>query len=303
MDKKLGIIVCPTGALITREQNPHQPYTAEEVATEAVQAVKEGACMVHLHCRYEDGLPDYRPETLKKALDRIFQDCPDVIAGPSISANPSEGAWLYEVETIRPFVEALKGYGSRYMESTVVTPISYVSERARQVAGRVYIRRATEENLQAEVKYLQGKGIRPEFMGHDTVAIEQVKEWLIKPGILEKPYFITLGPGMHHATPTYPDPWGLLHLISMRYLLPEDAIVGASIGGRNWLPLAVLSIILGADFIRVGMEDTMWMYPHRDESIIRNAEVVRKTACIARELGRDIMSPNEARKRLALPPP
>jgi len=118
--------------------------------------------------------------------------------------------------------------------------------------------------------------------------------------VLEKSYFITLAPGMHHSAPTYPDLWGLIHLITMRHLLPEGTIVGAGIGGRNWLPLAVLAIILGVDFIRVGKEDAMWVYPHRDDVIKTNAEVVKKIAAIARELGRDIARPDEARKMMGI---
>jgi len=299
MDKKLAIIVCPTGALITREQNPNQPYTPEEVAKSVIEAYDEGASVAHLHVRDKNGVPDYKPESLKRSLELIFDKCHDIVAGPSISANPSQGMWLYEVETIRPFVEGLLKFGRRYMETTVITPISYVSQRAA-AAGEIYIRRATPENLVAEVRYLQGKGIRPEFMGHDMVAIEQVKNWLIDTHVLEEPYFVTMAPGMHHSAPTQPDPWGLLYLINMRYALPENAVVGTSIGGRNWLALATAAVVLGTDFIRVGMEDTMWLYPHRDDLLTSNAQAVRKIAQIARELGREIATPDEARKMLGV---
>lgn len=300
MDKKLCIVVCPTGALITREQNPYQPYTPEEVADEVIEAYKAGACMVHLHCRDDRGLPEYDPEVEAKTLDLIFAKCPDIIAGPSISARPKLGHGLYEVETIKPFVDSLLKHGSRYMETTLVTPISYVSERATETGRSLAVRRATESHIRAEVEFLQSRGIKPEFMGHSMVAVENVKRWLIKPGLLKKPYFISMGPGMHHSAPTYPDPWGLIYLINMRQMLPHDTIVGTSIGGRNWLPLATLAIILGADFIRVGKEDTMWLYPHRDDLLKSNAEAVRKVATIAKELGREIAKPDEAREILGI---
>ncbi len=299
MDRKLAIIVCPTGALITRDQNPHQPYTPEEVAKSAIEAYDQGASVVHLHVRNEYGFPDYQTEPLKRSLDLIFDKCPDIVAGPSISASPGPGGWLYEVETIKPFVEGLLQYGKRYMETTVVTPISYVSHRA-SATGQIYIRRATPENLVRETNYLQEKGIKPEYMGHDVVAVEQVKNWVIDNNIAKKPYFITMAPGMHHSAPTQPDPWGLLYLINMRYALPEGTLVGTSIGGRNWLPLATLALILGTDFIRVGMEDTMWLYPHKDELLKSNAEAVRKIASLAKELGREIATPDEARHMLGL---
>jgi len=301
MDKKLCIVVCPTGALITRKQNPYQPYTPEEVAKEVIEAYKEGAYMAHLHIRNEKGLPNYTPEAMKKTLDIIFEKCPDIIAAPSISAapkDPSQG--LYEVETIKPWVEKLLEYGSKYMESTVVTPISYVSQRATVLGAPIFVRRATESNLKAEVEYLQSRGVKPEFMAHNFEAIENIKEWLIKLGVLKEPYFITLSQGMHHSAPTGPDPWGILYLITMKQMLPENTIVGVSIGGRNWLPITTLAIMLGAVFIRVGKEDTMWLYPHKDSIMKTSAEAVKKIVTIAKELGRDIATPDEARKMLGI---
>ena len=61
-------------------------------------------------------------------------------------------------------------------------------------------------------------------------------------------------------------------------------------------------VLLGVDTIRVGMEDHIHMYPHRDEKIKRSADEVRKIATISRELGRDIATPAEARKMMGIRP-
>jgi uncharacterized protein (DUF849 family) len=42
------------------------------------------------------------------------------------------------------------------------------------------------------------------------------------------------------------------------------------------------------------------MYPHMDELIERNVDAVKKIATIARELGRKIGTPKEARELLGL---
>ncbi len=89
-------------------------------------------------------------------------------------------------------------------------------------------------------------------------------------------------------------------MINMKHMMPEDAVIGTSIGGRNWLPLTVEALMLGVDFIRVGKEDTMWMYPHRDDILERNADAVKKIVTIARELGREIATPDEAREILGI---
>jgi 3-keto-5-aminohexanoate cleavage enzyme len=64
--------------------------------------------------------------------------------------------------------------------------------------------------------------------------------------------------------------------------------------GRFQTPIAVLAIILGGH-VRVGMEDNPYL--DLDGTFARsNAELVDKIVRIARDLGRDIASPVEARK-------
>jgi 3-keto-5-aminohexanoate cleavage enzyme len=62
-----------------------------------------------------------------------------------------------------------------------------------------------------------------------------------------------------------------------------------------------MAILLGFDSIRIGMEDAVYMYPHRDDKIMRCADVVRAVATIARSLGREIATPAEARAIMGLP--
>jgi len=292
MDKKLCIGVCPTGGLISRKQNPNQPHSPKEIARESIESYNEGACIVHIHTRDQNGFPTTIPELLKETLDLILDECPDVIIQPSAALGfvPEKGEYSYE--SVKPMVEKLRGWGPKYMQSTIFTPVSYVQD--------TYVNMATEKNTVQTVKYLQSVGVKPEFMAHNWEAIVNVREWLIKPGILEKPYFITMGPGMHNTGDTYPDPWGYLYLIGMKNLMPEGTVIGTSAGGRNWLPITVEAIMLGVDMVRTGMEDALWMYPHKNELIKRNADAVKKIATIAKELGREIATPDEARKILGI---
>jgi 3-keto-5-aminohexanoate cleavage enzyme len=105
---------------------------------------------------------------------------------------------------------------------------------------------------------------------------------------------------MHNTGETYPDPWGLLYVLGMMKMMPEETVVGISAGGRNWLALSTFAILIGVDFVRVGMEDHLWMYPHKDEKIEHCADETRKIVTIARELGREIASRQEARRILGM---
>ena len=54
--------------------------------------------------------------------------------------------------------------------------------------------------------------------------------------------------------------------------------------------------------VRVGMEDSVYMYPHKDQKIQTTAEAVKVVADIARSLGREIATPDEAREILGINP-
>lgn len=292
MDKKLIITVCPVGALVARRQNPHQPQSPKEIADEAIAAYRAGAAVAHLHNRDEHGHPITNTVIIKETVDRILDACPDMIIQPSSCHGYVPGAKQYTYETVKPMVDALRGLSPRHMESTIYTPVSYALQN---VDGSFDITLATEENTVRTVGYLQASGVKPEFMCHNWEGILNVKEWLIRPGLLKRPYLLSMGPGMHNAAETYPDPWGLTYVLGFMKMMPEGSVIGLSAGGRNWLPLTVFAILLGVDVVRVGMEDCLWLYPHKNELITNNAEPTRKITAIARELGREIATPAEAR--------
>ena len=297
MDKPLVITVCPVGGLVARKQNPHIPYSPQEIAEETIASYKEGATVAHLHFRDEHGYMVTTTDKLRETVDPILEQCPDIIIQPSSCEGYDPNANQYTYESVKPMVDELHGINRNYMESTIFTPVSYALQ---ELDGTISVTLAVEDNTVQTVRYLQDNNVKPEFMCHNWEGIANVNEWLIKPGILQKPYLMSMGPGMHNTGPTYPDPWGLLYLLGMIKMMPEGSVIGLSAGGRNWLPLTVFGIMMGVDSVRVGMEDHIWTYPHRNEVIESNAEETRKIATIARELGREIATPQQAREILGI---
>ena len=64
------------------------------------------------------------------------------------------------------------------------------------------------------------------------------------------------------------------------------------------MPMAMMAMIMDGH-IRVGMEDNIYL--HRGVPAKTNAELVERVVRIAREYGREIASPAEARAILKLP--
>src|SRR5437762_12071635 len=64
------ITVAPTGAEVTRADNPALPHTPEEIAADVIACGEAGAAVWHLHVREGDGLPSRRRELFAGAIGR-----------------------------------------------------------------------------------------------------------------------------------------------------------------------------------------------------------------------------------------
>ena len=69
--------------------------------------------------------------------------------------------------------------------------------------------------------------------------------------------------------------------------------------GRAAFTLAAPTIVMGGN-VRVGFEDNIYL--SRGVKAVSNGELVEKVVRLSRELGRDIASPEEARRILSLKP-
>jgi len=292
LDRKLIINVAPTGAFTTREQNPLHPVTTEQIVDAVVESYRAGASVWHVHVRDKDGLTTKDPKDFKRTIDLVLERCPGIITSVIPYANvTSQG-----VEQIKPMVDYLTDAGPRYMQTAVllIQTMSF-SEKFSFVVN--------EPLFAGVVDYLESRGVRPEFQVHSYGGMRDVCDWVLAKGIAKKPYLFNIMSGYHgfsHGSPPAPDPWNYIYMMTMQQTIPSGSCVGACCGGRNWLPFANQAIILGFDAVRIGMEDAVYMYPHKDQKIERCGDVVRKIATIARELGREIATPAEARQIMGL---
>jgi len=72
--------------------------------------------------------------------------------------------------------------------------------------------------------------------------------------------------------------------------------------GRAGHYLATTAMQLGLH-VRVGTEDTVYRYPHRDELVEGNREMVERVAATAAALGRRLATPAEYREMVGLRAP
>ena len=87
------------------------------------------------------------------------------------------------------------------------------------------------------------------------------------------------------------------HLLFLRELLPEGATWSVTGIGRAHMPMLLAALAMGADGIRVGLEDNLYLYPGRKAT---NAELVARAAQLARLAGREPATADEARRMLGI---
>jgi 3-keto-5-aminohexanoate cleavage enzyme len=294
MAKKLIINVAPTGSFTNRQQNPGQPYTMEENVKAVVEAYKAGAAVWHAHARDADGMPSKDPGVMKETIARVLDKCPDIVTSviPYADYN-AQGLGL-----IKPMVDTLAAAGPEYMQSAVLL-IQTTSFSDK------FVYNVTQKLLTDQVKYLEEHGVRPEYQSTSYQATRDVIDWLIDTGIAKDPPLMNIMTGFHgysHGSPIGPDPWNYIYQMTMQQTFPANAVKGVCAGGRNWLPFSTMAMMLGFDMVRVGMEDTVFLYPHKEEKIQSSAQAVRKVVEIANAMGREIATPAEARKIMGVNP-
>lgn len=278
--------VAPVGAFLTHEDNPHQKLTNAAIRDEVLECVAAGACAFHVHVRDEQGRHCLDVKYYHEVIDPIKQKYgKDVLV-----CGCPEGGKTVE-ESTYPLVE-FKGV----METAPIT-VTTVNLTGETLAC------TNAEMVRAHVEIMQDVGCIPEIVLHNVGDISLARRWLIDTGVLKKPYSFRIAMGNPG--------WGYIEdQFSMAELLPfvfkelkkidPDCAIMVDMAGRGSLFLVAQAIILGAYGARVGMEDALYMYPHKDEKISSNRSVVEKVIAVAEALGRKRGTADDYRRFIGL---
>jgi len=150
----------------------------------------------------------------------------------------------------------------------------------------------TPETIQGLAKRISAAGVVPELEVFEVGFINYAN-YLIRKGILRPPHYFNIILGSLGSAPL--DLVGLGHMVG---LLPPGAIWSIGGLGRYQLDANVAGIAAGGH-VRVGIEDCVYL--DRDRTIhADNVQMVGRIARIAREMGRDPATSEEARKMIGL---
>ena len=272
-----------SGVAASREQCPAIPYTPEDYAKEARRARDAGASVVHLHARYPDGNPSYRPEEYRAITQAILAEAPDLIINYSTGAVhvPPEERVAHIVE-LKPEIGALN-MGS-------MTYAKYSAKRKQMVFDFVFENRF--ETIMYFLEKMNSVSVKPECECFDTGHIHNSLP-LIDMGLLTPPIQFSLIMGVLGGAPA--EPATLEH---MSRLVPQPATWEVIAISRQQWPLVTAAAALGGN-VRVGLEDNFYL-PNGDMAS-SNGDLVQTASSIVELSGRSVASPQRSRELLGLP--
>src|SRR5271157_583279 len=275
-DNKVIITVAQTGAITTRSMTPHLHEQPDEIIASSYDCYNEGAAIVHIHARDKNGENTSDPVIFGRIKQGIREKC-NLIIQFSTGGGPSL--------TQEQRIECLKA--SPEMASLNMGTMMRVSGKYKGVPW---------SNMPDEIEWYVGRmrelGVKPEMEVYDLAMFKDVNA-VIKKGLVEKPYCINIVLGMAYQGTCEATPKILTTLIDF---LPDDAIFNCTAVGTAQLRLTTMAMILGG-CVRVGLEDNIY---YRKGELATNAQLVARTVRIARELGKEPATPDEARKILGL---
>ncbi|ODN30744.1 3-keto-5-aminohexanoate cleavage protein [Fervidobacterium thailandense] len=268
---KLIITVAVTGAEVTREQQPNLPITPDEIAEDVYQCWKAGASIAHIHARLPDGTPTQSKEVYAEIKRKIREKGCDIIiqfsTGGAVWHTPEERIQCLDAE---PEMATLSAGSCNFGDDVFMNSPKFMELLAQR---------------------MKEKGIKPEIEIFEPGMIENALR-LVKKGLLELPLHFDFVLGVPGAmTGTIDD---LLFLVRK---IPAGCTWSVAGIGRYELPLAVHAIVMGGH-VRVGFEDNI--YYRKGELAKSNAQLVERIVRIAREVGREIATPDEARAILGI---
>ena len=295
------VITCAvTGAIHTPTMSDALPYTASDIAGQAVAAAEAGASILHLHARNpKDGSVSINPEDFQAFLPRIKQSTNAVVnistggslktpiedrIAPSLRFSPEMCS--LNMGSMNFSFHPLAG---RYEEWKFDWEKAYVED------SESYIFRNTFRDIRKVAETLAPHRVKFEHECYDVGHLYNLK-FCMDTGLFEPPVFVQFIFGILGGIG--PDVDNLVFMKRTADRLFGTGYRWSVLGaGAAQMPLATTASQMGGN-VRVGLEDSL--YISRGRLAESNAQQVAKIRRIVEDLGSEIATPDEAREILGL---
>ncbi|MEH2511063.1 3-keto-5-aminohexanoate cleavage enzyme [Nitrobacteraceae bacterium AZCC 1564] len=285
---KVVITVAPTGGLHGREANPALPEQPKDIVQSFRDCFNAGATVAHMHVRDPRGVTTANLDIYGEVIDGVMSRCPGMIT------QVGNGIGLRYEDPKK------EGEPFSLDERMNLLNIKPVPDQLTLNMGTFHFEHKNSEFLFPNSKrwnteFVKGcteRGIGNELEVYDLSHIQNAID-LIERGVLKPPLHFSFVLGIKGGVPATPQV-----LMAMLDAIPDGSSWQVVSIGKHQLPLSTTVLAMGGN-IRVGMEDNV--YFSHGVLAVSNAQLVERAVRIARELGREIATPEEAREMLHMP--
>jgi uncharacterized protein (DUF849 family) len=301
---KLIITAALTGNITLPTQTHYLPFSPEQIADEAVRCVKAGASSIHVHARDPKTGKPTSDTALYRQIATLIKSNTNAIfvptTGGTMTMTPAER--LRVVPELKPEM-ATCNLGSINFS---IHPIAerYTEDEWNQnwekefaASTKDFIFRNTFGDIETFYKTMAEFETRPEFEAYDVGHLYNIA-FFLKKGLIKPPVWIQFVTGILGGIGS-----DLENIMFMKQT--ADRLIGSgnykySVIGCGYpaeFNVNCLSIMMGG-MVRVGLEDNIFI----SKGVLAKGswELVEKVVRLAKELGREIATPDEAREILKL---
>ena len=301
---KLIITAAITGNITLPVQTPHLPLTPQQIIDDAVRAANAGAASVHIHGRDpKTARPTTEPAVYKEIATGIKAKSNVIVCvttGGTADMTPAQRAQV--VPALKPELAtfnmgsinfSIHPIADRYKDEDY----KYPWEKEFATATKDFIFRNTFGDIEKLVQIMTENNTKSEFEVYDVGHLYNIN-FLVRRKVIKFPIWLQFVTGILGGIGANVEEVVHMKQTADRLFGPENyvwSVIGA--GYPAEFNLATLAIMMGGH-ARVGMEDNIFV----EKGVLckSNADLVGKVVRIAKELGREIATPDEARKILGL---
>jgi uncharacterized protein (DUF849 family) len=288
-----------TGAIHTPSMSPHLPVTARQIIDDIISVYEAGGAVAHVHVRDEEnGQPNADQEIFRQVAAEVKERC-DIVLCPTTGGRLGEPVEnrVKVVTTLEPELASLNAGSLNFA-------LHHVAERKSEWKHdweQEYLR-GTEDfifpntfyTMRRFVEIMNQRGTKPEFEVYDVGMINNLAH-LIKEGVVKTPVYLQFVMGILGGIPANIE--NLVHLLQTARSQLGEFKWSVCAAGRFQFPMTTHGLLMGGN-ARVGLEDNLYL----EKGVLAKSsgEQVAKLVRIARELGVEPATPNEAREILGL---
>jgi 3-keto-5-aminohexanoate cleavage enzyme len=276
-----------------RDQNPHVPYSPEEIANQALECWREGASIIHYHARDpKTGAPATDTKLYAETVRRIKEKS-DLISMPTL------GAWTLPAPADR--IAHIVAMAKDPMTKPELGPIDMATgnvdmfePEARRFKTTETVYMNTTKTWQFFAETMKSVGVKPvQALWH--IGSVRATQAFVEMGLFEEPLYCELA--LMEGGVLAGHPGTIKGMEAFLDFFPQNAKWQWSVlsYGANLFSIAAAAMERGGH-VSIGLGD----YHYRELEFPTNARLVARVAQLARDMGREIATPAETRQMLGL---